>query len=689
MYFKKFMVEVPSDVLREDIVDFPDFIERLKNEEDQTVLDTDQIKKLTFLSACLQLYHYISDDSNAEMSCISYEVHDMVQSLFHHCGDDMLVKLKDHIVPRLYENINSSIISDHHSESSATLIEDQLVELLDAFIMNLHYLPKVRTDLILPSIIQYELLQNVFGNLRDFHGLKVNGYIEHKTIEYILPQFQLMAGRVGHFWLVLLSYQLDNKDEEDENEASSKINSILVNLLLYIIPVSLEVMHMCSTNLEASKSAKVGCFIMKLLEASPDILGEYLIHLQQHMVNTITPSTSARHIHIMIEFLLIILTDVPKDFIHYEKLFVLLARVGALIREVSVLVHNLEDNTKEINGASLNLLENIELLRKDLKNVFLKAASNSSQLCFPMSFEEETEWIIRKLTSGPTEINVIFIVGMPGIGKTTLAYRVYNGMSVVGHFDIRAWCTVNQDPNEKKQEESLELIEKSVFGEEHCPDELKYIGEKIARKCDGLPLVLDLIGEVISRKKKKKVSWIEVLNNLEFFILYDKEEVMKVIQLSYGHLSDQLKPCFWYLASYSKDKDIMISELKDLWSDEGLLEPTDLKSVEEVMEALLVHLRCLIIPTVVEAEALPPSFSNLCNLETLKVITDESFPMLEELYIKCCDKIIEIPENFGDIASLKLIKVYGSPQLKESALKIKEYVEEMTGEDKLEVEIGS
>ncbi|PHT48595.1 hypothetical protein CQW23_12803 [Capsicum baccatum] len=247
-YFEK----VPSDVLPEDIVDFPDFIERLKNEEDQTVLDTDQIEKLPFLSACLQLYHYISDDSNAEISRISYEVHDMVQSLFHHCGDDILVKLKDHIVPRLYENINSSIISDHHSESSATLIEDQLVELLDGFIMNLHYLPK-------------------------------------------------------------------------------------------------------------------------LLEASPDILGEYFIHLQQHMVNAITPSTSARHIHIMIEFLLIILTDVPKDFIHYEKLFVLLARVGALIREISVLVRNLEDNTKEINGASLNLLENIGTPEERSQECFLES----------------------------------------------------------------------------------------------------------------------------------------------------------------------------------------------------------------------------------------------------------------------------------------------------------------------------
>ncbi|PHU17074.1 hypothetical protein BC332_12769 [Capsicum chinense] len=301
-------------------------------------------------------------------------------------------------------------------------------------------------------------------------------------------------------------------------------------------------MHTCSTNLEASKSAKVGCFITKLLEASPDILGEYLIHLQQHMVNAITPSTSARNIHIMIEFLLIILSDVPKDFIHYEKLFVLLARVGALIREVSVFVRNLEENTKETNGASLNLLENIELLRKDLKNVFLKAPSDSSQLRFPMSdgplfmtlllrnlndllnsnliqyhgllqlifllpdtvekiklvkeevqekitkktsitfanspnkpveskssiagkiivsFEEETEWIIRKLTSGPSEVDVIFIVGMPGLGKTTLAYKVYTDKSVVDHFDIHAWCTVDQERNEKKL---LQKIFNQVIG---------------------------------------------------------------------------------------------------------------------------------------------------------------------------------------------------------------------------------
>ncbi|KAF3633465.1 hypothetical protein T459_15331 [Capsicum annuum] len=91
--------------------------------------------------------------------------------------------------------------------------------------------------------------------------------------------------RVGHFCFVLLSYQLDMKDEKDEDETYEnikdgtdeededetveeyeldhilKVNSMLVYLLLKIIPVSLEVMHICSTILEVSKSAELGCFI--------------------------------------------------------------------------------------------------------------------------------------------------------------------------------------------------------------------------------------------------------------------------------------------------------------------------------------------------------------------------------------------------------------------------------------------
>ncbi|KAK6789769.1 hypothetical protein RDI58_013569 [Solanum bulbocastanum] len=75
-----------------------------------------------------------------------------------------------------------------------------------------------------------------------------------------------------------------------------------------------------------------------------------------------------------------------------------------------------------------------------------------------------------------------------------------------------------------KPKESWELLEKRVFGEEGCPDELKDVGGKIARKCDGLPLVLDLIGGVISRKEKKEALWLEVLNNLSSFIFKMKRK---------------------------------------------------------------------------------------------------------------------------------------------------------------------
>ncbi|MCD7469636.1 putative late blight resistance protein R1A-4 [Datura stramonium] len=40
--------------------------------------------------------------------------------------------------------------------------------------------------------------------------------------------------------------------------------------------------------------------------------------------------------------------------------------------------------------------------------------------------------------------DIISVVGMPGLGKTTLAYRLYSDRLVVSHFDIRAQCCVSQ-----------------------------------------------------------------------------------------------------------------------------------------------------------------------------------------------------------------------------------------------------
>ncbi|PHT44445.1 hypothetical protein CQW23_13603 [Capsicum baccatum] len=700
-------------------------------------------------------------------------------------------------------------------------------------------------------------------------------------------------------------------------------------------------MQICYTNLKASISAEVGCFIKNLLEISQDILREYLIHLQEHMVNAITATTpGARNIHVMIEFLLIILTDMPKDLIHHDKLFDLLARVRALIKEVSTLVRDLEEksrnkeSTDKTSRATLDLLKNIELLKEDLRYVYLKAP-DSYQCCFPMNdgplfmhlllihlngllasnsnsialIKEE----IRLVKEALEFIRSFFVNVEQGLYKNLwarvldVAYEAKDAIdSIIGRdngllhlifslpkeqayqrrciptagedsqeqephcckhsqessrkkvndgcedidvadklrkqlygkshlivlddvWDTNTWDDLTRPfPEAEKGKESWELLEKRSFGEESCPDELLAVGKEISQNCKGLPLVADLIAGVIAGREKTKAVWLEVRNNLNSFIL-NSENVMKVIQLSYDHLPHQLKPCFLYLASYQRDTEIDTHWLKMYWRAEGIVEQTEMMSLEEVIEIYLDKLissslviafneidepilivedlkfeNLRILQTLVlyyskETEdifiRLPnlqrlvfdikeswdyspelywfPNLDFLHELETLEVVFEssitndnepsaatnwswdfhlpsnlkilswlnfpltydslsiiarlpnlehlfltrtiikggewnmrdedtlenlkflmldnvtldkwefgeESVPVLEKLQLWGCHMLEEIPPNFGDIGSLKIIQLVESPQLEDSALEIKEYVEDIMGRD--------
>ncbi|KHM99665.1 Disease resistance protein RPM1 [Glycine soja] len=61
-----------------------------------------------------------------------------------------------------------------------------------------------------------------------------------------------------------------------------------------------------------------------------------------------------------------------------------------------------------------------------------------------VGFEGPRDELIDWLVEGPAERTVISVVGMGGLGKTTLASRVFNNQKVVGHFDFHAWITVSQ-----------------------------------------------------------------------------------------------------------------------------------------------------------------------------------------------------------------------------------------------------
>ncbi|KAH0671170.1 hypothetical protein KY289_025663 [Solanum tuberosum] len=60
------------------------------------------------------------------------------------------------------------------------------------------------------------------------------------------------------------------------------------------------------------------------------------------------------------------------------------------------------------------------------------------------SFQEAMDQMKKQLLGGSRQLDVISLVGMPGIGKTTLAEKIYNDPDITSRFDVRAQCRMTQ-----------------------------------------------------------------------------------------------------------------------------------------------------------------------------------------------------------------------------------------------------
>ncbi|KAM3234472.1 hypothetical protein P3L10_019832 [Capsicum annuum] len=191
--------EVSFSALRKDVVNVLDFMERLKNEENQTALRKDLIEELqlvlAFICTYVQLSYSDLEQFEDVMTVHRREVKDLLHSILYDVDINVAVKYDSHHVLRsLRDNINRCI-SSHHRPKCATMTDEQMNFLL----LNLHYLSMYLSEQIFPLVTQYESLQKVCGNMKDFHGLIVNGYVEREIVKYVLPQLQRMAERVGLF----------------------------------------------------------------------------------------------------------------------------------------------------------------------------------------------------------------------------------------------------------------------------------------------------------------------------------------------------------------------------------------------------------------------------------------------------------------------------------------------------------
>ena len=94
-----------------------------------------------------------------------------------------------------------------------------------------------------------------------------------------------------------------------------------------------------------------------------------------------------------------------------------------------------------------------------------------------VGIESPKDDLIKFLVKGPSNCMVISVVGIGGLGKTTLVKKVYDNEQVAPHFDCRAWITVSQS---YKMDEILRNMIKDFYmsRNEYPPVEIDAMEER-------------------------------------------------------------------------------------------------------------------------------------------------------------------------------------------------------------------
>ncbi|XP_027158492.1 putative late blight resistance protein homolog R1B-17 [Coffea eugenioides] len=399
----------------------------------------------------------------------------------------------------IYETLSSC----SSSESRSRLRDCELVDFIDSVLQNLVNLLSRRC---LESMEDYNsalALEDKLTFLKNFIGFAKFLGVEERELEDLLAHIQVVALNAAGLTYKCLFYK------EDEEMQDPKMCSIISELLEKINPVDLQVYETYVKVLKVSKSPK------SLLATQTDmqILQDFSDSLRSSLWELLGSSTSfavsvkdqMQKLYAGLRFLRSILKELP------ENMNELNDKIVAVISEAGIVIFSLFLNgVKEVDVDSLVVGESADcctMLVNTNKNVTfivaqLRGSSISGSLpsyhsfrgqeaCkttrfkpprgrvpitneIVVGFDDDARKVINRLKRGSATLEIVPIVGMPGLGKTTLAKKVYNSPSVEAYFYIRLWCSFSQEYDTKN---SLVQILSSDGKQSRVNEELKLLDE--------------------------------------------------------------------------------------------------------------------------------------------------------------------------------------------------------------------
>ncbi|RVW26060.1 putative disease resistance protein RGA3 [Vitis vinifera] len=263
--------------------------------------------------------------------------------------------------------------------------------------------------------------------------------------------------------------------------------------------------------------------------------------------------------------------------------------------------------------------------------------------------EVEKEEILELLVSdeyGGSDVCVIPIVGMGGLGKTTLAQLVYNDEKVTKHFELKMWVCVSDDFDVRRATKSVldsatgknfDLMDLDILqsklrdilkgkryllvlddvwtekksdwdrlrlplragatGNDDCWSLFKQIAFE-NRNADAHPELVR-IGEEILKKcrglplavktiggllylETDEYEWEMILKSDLWDFEEDENGILPALRLSYNHLPEHLKQCFVFCSVFPKDYNFEKETLVLLWIAEGFVLAKGRKHLEDL-----------------------------------------------------------------------------------------------------------